>query len=87
MQIIPLNAAQSPARAVPSSALQVLELSPAPSSAAQSLMERGLSSVYDPNQEEEATQKPTQTVDNRGTVSLVASPSQAVDNRYSKLSW
>ena len=59
---------------------QVLDLSPAPSNAEQSLMARGLSSVYDPNQEaEEQTVKPV--ADTRAVIALSATPSEALDNR------
>ena len=59
---------------------QVLELSPAPSNAEQSLMAHGLSSVYDPNQEAEQLSA-KQTADTSAVIALSASPSQAVDNR------
>lgn len=76
LQIIPL--AQSP-RAVPS---QALDLSPAPSTAEQSLLMHGLSSVYDPNHDQEVQQMAVTAVpDTRAVVSLTATPSQTLDNR------
>ena len=70
---------------------QVLDLSPAPSSAEQSLLAHGLSSVYDPNQEEQEEVKTvkagdTQPADSRGVVALTATPSEVLDNR-SVLIW
>ena len=60
---------------------QVLELSPAPSNAEQSLIAHGLSSVYDPNQEAEE-----QTAKQNGSAGAViarsASPIEAIDNRF-----
>ena len=77
MQIIPLSSSQGSPIVQQS---QVLDLSSAPSNAEQSLMARGLSSVYDPNQEaEEQTVKPV--ADTRAVIALSATPSEALDNR------
>ena len=76
VQIIPLSSSQGS----PIVQSQVPDLSPAPSNAEQSLMARGLSSVYDPNQEaEEQTAKPV--ADTRAVIALSATPSEALDNR------
>ena len=76
MQIIPLSSSQGS----PIVQSQVPDLSPAPSNAEQSLMARGLCSVYDPNQEaEEQTGKPV--ADTRAVIALSATPSEALDNR------
>ncbi len=70
---------------------QVVDLSPAPSSAEQSLLAHGLSSVYDPNQEEQEevmTVKAgdAQPASSRAVVAMTASPSDVLDNR-SVLIW
>ena len=76
MQIIPLTSSQGG----PTEQSPVLDLSPAPSNAEQSLMARGLSSVYDPNQEaEERAAKPV--ADARAVFALSATPVEALDNR------
>lgn len=77
LQIIPMGSEQS-SRPVPA---QVLDLSPAPSTAEQSLLAHGLSSVYDPNQEAEEEQKAVNAADTRAVVALTASPSEVTDNR------
>ena len=76
MQIIPLTSSQGG----PMVQSPVLDLSPAPSNAEQSLMARGLSSVYDPKQEaEEQAAKPV--ADARAVFALSATPLEALDNR------
>ena len=67
---------------------QVLDPTPGPSSAEQSLMVRGLSSVYDPNQEAvEQIAKPPE-VDPRAVMALSATPVETLDNRSGTLySW
>ena len=70
---------------------QGLDLSPAPSSAEQSLLAHGLSSVYDPNQEEQEEVKTVKAGDaqpasSRAVVALTATPSEVLDNR-SVLLW
>ncbi len=82
LQILPMGSGQSTRQMPP----QVLDLSPAPSSAQQSLLAHGLSSVYDPNQEEQEevkTVKPadTQAASNRAVVAMTATPSEILDNR------
>ena len=71
--------------------VQVLDLFPAPSSAEQSLLAHGLSSVYDPNQEEQEEVKAvkaddTPPADSRAVVALTTTPSEVLDNR-SVLIW
>ena len=76
VQIIPLSSSQGS----PIVQSHMLDLAPAPSNAEQSLMARGLSSVYDPNQDaEDQTAKPA--ADARAIIALTASPSEALDNR------
>ena len=70
---------------------QGLDLSPAPSSAEQSLLAHGLSLVYDPNQEEQEEVKTVKAGDaqpasSRAVVALTATPSEVLDNR-SVLLW
>ena len=88
LQILPVGSVQTP-KAIPT---QALDLSPAPSAAEQSLLAHGLSSVYDPNQDEPEEVKTVTAADtrtagakaaeSRAVVALTASPSEVLDNRF-----
>lgn len=74
LQIQPLAAPQS----LQPVSSQVLQLSAASSTAEQSLLAHGLSSVYDPSQQEDATSAGGPET----RLTLQASPSDATDTRY-----
>ncbi|KAL3148571.1 hypothetical protein ABBQ38_014004 [Trebouxia sp. C0009 RCD-2024] len=76
-EIIPLGSSQGS----PLAQSQVLDLAPGPSNAEQSLMARGLSSVYDPNLEAEAQTAKPPGVDARAVMALSATPVETLDNR------
>jgi len=87
LQILPMGSGQSTRQMPP----QVVDLSQAPSSAQQSLLAHGLSSVYDPNQEEQEEVKTVkagdaQAASSRAVVAMTATPSEILDNR-SVLIW
>lgn len=77
LQIIPLGSSQGS----PGVQSQVPDPAPGPSNAEQSLMARGLSSVYDPTQEAEEQAAKAPEVGSRAVIALSATPAEALDNR------